>query len=77
MLLVFLRREINLTSLKKTKFLQEILEFEKFAHRGLTVVNRFIFEYILSWDGIAYARVIYELFEYLSFTSVEGCIFII
>lgn len=65
-----------MTSLKKTKFLQGILEFEKFAHRGLTVVNVFIFEYILSWDGMEYARVIYELFEYLSFTSEEGCIYL-
>lgn len=57
---------------KKTKFLQEILEFQKFAHRGLVVMNKFMFEYLISWDGMEYARIIYDLIEYLSFTSEEG-----
>uniref|UniRef100_A0A2S2QW82 Centromere protein I n=1 Tax=Sipha flava TaxID=143950 RepID=A0A2S2QW82_9HEMI len=61
--------ENNLT--KKTKFLQEILEFQKFAHRGLVAVNLFIFKYIISWDGMQCAWILYELFEYLSFTSEE------
>jgi len=65
---------VNLTPAKKANFLQEILEFQKFAQRGLSAVNLFIFEFILSWDGMEHARVIYELFEYLSFTSEEGCI---
>lgn len=64
--------ENNLT--KKTKFLQEILEFQKFAHRGLVAVNLFIFKYIISWDGMQCAWILYELFEYLSFTSEEGYI---
>jgi len=59
---------------KKSSFLQEILEFQKFAQQGLTAVNKFIFKFLLSWDGMEFARVIYELFEYLSFTSEEGCI---
>lgn len=63
-----------MTPKKKTKFLHEILEFQKFSHRGLVAVNRFIFQFILSWDGMAYARIIYGLFEYLSFTSEEGSI---
>jgi len=74
MLLVFLSNEIVVKPLKKTKFLQEILEFQKFAHRGLTAVNMFIFQYIISWDGMENSRIIYELFEYLSFTSEEGSI---
>jgi len=74
MLLVFLSNEIVVKPLKRTKFLQEILEFQKFAHRGLTAVNMFIFQYIISWDGMENSRIIYELFEYLSFTSEEGCI---
>lgn len=57
---------------KKTKFLQEILEFQKFTHRGLVVMNKFMFEYLLSWDGMELARTIYDLIEYLSFTSEEG-----
>lgn len=63
--------EKNLT--KKTKFLQEILEFQKFSQRGLVAVNLFIFEYIISWDAMECAWIFYELFEYLSFTSEEGC----
>lgn len=74
MLLVFINQEVIVKSSKKTKFLQEVLEFQKFAHRGLRVVNDFIFQYIISWDGMENGRVIYELFEYLSFTSEEGCI---
>ncbi|XP_025198236.1 uncharacterized protein LOC112596687 [Melanaphis sacchari] len=68
---MFLSNEIVVKSLKKTKFLQEVLEFQKFAHRGLTAVNMFIFQYIISWDGMENSRIIYELFEYLSFTSEE------
>ncbi|CAH1725879.1 uncharacterized protein LOC114130538 [Aphis gossypii] len=68
---IFLSNEIVVKPLKKTKFLQEILEFQKFAHRGLTAVNMFIFQYIISWDGMENSRIIYELFEYLSFTSEE------
>jgi len=68
---IFLSNEVAVKSLKKTKFLQEILEFQKFAHRGLTAVNMFIFQYIISWDGMENSRIIYELFEYLSFTSEE------
>lgn len=74
MLLVFLSNEVNVKSSQKSKFLHEILEFQKFAHRGLSAVNLFIFQYIISWDGIENSRVIYELFEYLTFTSEEGCI---
>lgn len=59
-------------SSNKTIFLQEILEFQKFSQRGMVAVNQFLFEYLLSWDGMENARVIYELFEYLSFTSEEG-----
>ncbi|XP_026805599.1 uncharacterized protein LOC113548754 [Rhopalosiphum maidis] len=68
---IFLSNEVAVKSLKKTKFLQEVLEFQKFAHRGLTAVNMFIFQYIISWDGMENSRIIYELFEYLSFTSEE------
>lgn len=68
---IFLSNEIVVKPLKRTKFLQEILEFQKFAHRGLTAVNMFIFQYIISWDGMENSRIIYELFEYLSFTSEE------
>lgn len=61
-----------LPSSKKLNFLQQILEFQKFAQQGLIAVNIFIFKYMLSWDGMEYAPIIYELFEYLSFTSEEG-----
>lgn len=70
--IVFFSNEIILTPSKKQSFLQEILDFEKFAQQGLTAVNKFIFKYLLSWDGMEFARVIYELFEYLSFNSEEG-----
>lgn len=73
MLIVFFSNEISLTTSKKASLLQEILEFQKFAQRGLTAVNLFIFKYLHSWDGMEYARIIYELFEHLSFTSEEGC----
>ncbi|XP_060860974.1 uncharacterized protein LOC132938260 [Metopolophium dirhodum] len=68
---IFLSNEVNVKSTQKSKFLHEILEFQKFAHRGLAAVNIFIFQYIISWDGIENSRVIYELFEYLTFTSEE------
>ncbi|VVC39496.1 Centromere protein I [Cinara cedri] len=68
---IFLSGEITVPPSKKSKFLLEILEFQKFAQRGLAVINIFIFEYILSWDGMDNARIIYELFEYLSFSSEE------
>lgn len=68
---IFLSNEVIVKPSQKTKFLQDILEFQKFAHRGLTAVNIFIFQYILSWNGIENSRVIYELFEYLSFSSEE------
>ncbi|XP_029344429.1 uncharacterized protein LOC100166553 isoform X2 [Acyrthosiphon pisum] len=68
---IFLSNEVNVKSSQKSKFLNEILEFQKFAHRGLAAVNIFIFQYIISWDGIENSRVIYELFEYLTFTSEE------
>ncbi|XP_050539337.1 centromere protein I-like isoform X2 [Daktulosphaira vitifoliae] len=68
---IFLKNELILPQSKKLKLLQDVLMFQKFAHRGLVAVNKFIFEYLLSWDGIQYARIIYELFEYLTFTSEE------
>ncbi|XP_050419682.1 uncharacterized protein LOC126832782 [Adelges cooleyi] len=66
-----LKNELNWPEPKKKKFLYDILQFQKFAHRGLAAVNGFIFQYLLSWDGIQYVRIVYELFEYLSFTSEE------
>lgn len=71
-ILVFFSNKKMLPSSKKLNFLQQILEFQKFAQQGLIAVNIFIFKYMLSWDGMEYAPIIYELFEYLSFTSEEG-----
>lgn len=61
-----------MTPSKKMNLLHGILEFQKFSQRGLVAVNQFLFEYLLSWDGMENARIIFELFEYLSFKSEEG-----
>lgn len=60
------------SEMEKKSFLNAIIQLEDYMHEGIPIVTKFLFRYLLIWDGEEFRDEILELLSWVTDAELKG-----